>query len=117
MKGRALGAVLSEKFKSGQVLFVSPISIGAKTKEGVSVVDAFRKIDGFNKIGVSGKRNTAFVLPKVDTSVLRPFKNIPAVALESVFDINPAQIMKYKYIIIVDPSVCLPQLEKRVTSK
>lgn len=117
MKGKALGSVLSEKFKSGQILFVSPLSIGLKTKEGVSVVDALREISGFNKIGVSGKRNTAFVLPSVDMTVLRPFKNIPDVALESVLDINPAQILNYKYIVIIDPEKCFPVLEKRVTAK
>ena len=117
MKAKALGSVLSEKYKSGQVLFVKAFTMGAKTKEGALIVSSFKEIDGFNKIGVSGKRNTAFIVPAVDQSVLRPFRNIPDVALESVMDINPAQILNYKYIIIVDPEKCIPALEKRVNAK
>ncbi len=117
MRNKALATVLSEKWKSGQVLFVSNLKIGSKTKEGASVINALKSISGFEKIGVNKRKNTALIFPQVDEVSLRPFGNIPAVRLESVLDINPAQILNYKYIIIVDPEVSLSALTKRVNSK
>ena len=113
MRVKALYTVLSEKFKHGQILFVEGLEIkDGKTKNAQKIINAFSSIKGFEKLG--GKRPTALLtIPKRDESVMRAVSNIPTVDLEYMKDINPAQILAYKYLIISSPEESVKILSSR----
>lgn len=113
MRVKALYTVLSEKFKNGQVLFVEDLEIkDSKTKSAQSIINAFSKIKGFEKLG--GKNPAALLtIPKRDESVMRAVSNIPTVNLEYMKDINPAQVLAYKYLIISSPEESVKILSSR----
>ena len=115
MKDRALCVVLSKKFKDGEILFVDSLALKeAKTKEAKGVVTALGTISGYE--GVATKRSNAVYLTTStkNVQVERSFKNFGNIEVNELRNINPVDILQYKYIVIVDPKESLSALEKRV---
>lgn len=113
MRVKALYTVLSEKFKKGQVLFVEDFKIAeGKTKNGQTVITALSKVKGFEKL--AGKKPSALVtIPGKQANTMRGMKNLPSIELEYIKDINPAQILAYKYLVVSAPEESVKILASR----
>lgn len=116
MMAKALFTVLSKKFKTGNILFVDKISLPSiKTASAANIKTAFSKIAGFDKLARTGKGNYALiVLPEKSDTVFKSFRNIPSVYLEDVKNINPLEVLNYKYLIMADPEACVKFLETKM---
>ncbi len=113
MRRKALLIALSRKLKDGQVLFVDSLSLSLpKTKEAQTITSSLSKIGGFEKL--AGKRsNTALLLlPEKNASVLRAFKNLPAVTISEVKNLNALDTMSYRYLVMVNPEESVKVLNK-----
>lgn len=117
MRAKALFMALSRKLKDGQVIFVESFGLAnPKTAEAKKALSALAGIKGFEKL--SARKNAALiaVAEKADATS-KSFRNIGSVEVESVANLNPVEVLKYKYVVIENPSVSLPVFEKRAAKK
>jgi large subunit ribosomal protein L4 len=115
MKAKALYTILSKKYKDGQIVFVDDISFRMpKTKEAVSVLSALSKISGYEMI-LSKKNNSAILaFSKKDVSTEKSFHNFNNILVDEVRNLNPLDLLNYKYLIIENPEKSLAQIDSKL---
>ncbi len=115
MKAKALYTILSAKYKKGQIMFVDSISFKApKTKEAVDTLTTFSKISGFNDL-MSRKKNSAYLaFSKKDATAEKSFQNINTIKADEIRNMNPVDLMKYKYVVIENPEIGLKQISEKL---
>jgi len=101
---KALFAILSRKFKDGQILFVDSVSIASpKTKDAKSIILSLAKIKGYEKLA-SKPRNAAIIaLDKKTESVVKSFRNFGSISVEEFRNINPVSVLNHTYLVITNP--------------
>lgn len=104
MKTKALFTVLSQKARDGEMLFVDNLKFDEpKTKEARIILGEMSKIKGFSDI-LNKKRNAVCIaLGGRNENTEKSFQNFANVALGEVRNINPLDILKYKYLLITNP--------------
>lgn len=114
MKAKALFTVLSQKFKANQILFVDSIAPAeAKTKEAKKILTSLKSIKGYEKL--ESKNNGCFlVLNEKNDSTLKSFRNFNNVEVGLTKDLNPLDVLNYKYLIISNPEVAVSVLSNRI---
>ena len=122
MRTQALYTVLSEKLRKGQILFLEELSLkNIKTKDAVAVINDISKVAGFEKIVGGKKPNTYITVPAKNEILKKSFGNIPTVEIDEVRNMNPVDLLAYRYIIISQPTESIAFLggksEKKVASK
>ena len=105
MRTKALYTVLSEKLRKGQIIFLEELNLKAiKTKDAVSIINDLSSIKGFERM-VGGKRpNTYITVPAKGEVLKKSFANIQTVEIDEVRNMNPVDLLSYKYIIISQPT-------------
>ncbi len=105
MKTKALFTVLSEKVKKGQVLFVDELSFAKiKTKDAVTVMESLSKVPGFEKMGGTKKKNTYLTIPAKTDAINKSFANLKSVEVDEVRNMNPVDVLAYRYLVITCPT-------------
>ena len=108
MKVKALFTVLSEKMRKGQIIFVEELALkNIKTKDAISVISDISKIKGFEKM--SGKKNSTvyMTVPAKNDVLKKSFANIKRIKLDEIKNINPVDLLAFKYVIISYPKESL----------
>lgn len=118
VRAKALASVLSRKFADDELLFVDTFTFSApKATEAKKILTALGGIKGKEAL-ISKKRNTALiVLSGRDENAEKSFRNFGNVLVEQVKDINPVELLTYKYVVFVEPAEALATLTKRVETK
>ena len=118
MKVKALFTVLSEKFRKGQILFIEELSLkNIKTKDAVAVIKDLSTVSGFEKI-LGAKRPNLYITVPAKTDVLKKsFANINTVEIDEVKNINPVDILSFKYIVISQPKESIAFLGGKIEKK
>lgn len=105
MRTKALYTVLSEKLRKGQILFLEELSLkNIKTKDAVTIVKDLSKVEGFEKMVGGKKPNTYITVPAKSEVLKKSFGNIPTVEIDEVRNMNPVDLLSYRYIIISQPT-------------
>ena len=104
MRIKALFTVLSEKLRKGQILFVEELVLkDIKTKDAVAVVKNLSGIKGFEKM-VGGKKPNVYVtVPAKSDALKKSFANIKTVEIDEIKNVNPVDLLNFRYIIISQP--------------
>lgn len=114
MRAKALYAVLSKKLSGGEVLFLDRIKIAEpKTKKAAEVLSSLSKIKGFERLSDSKKTMAHLALYERDETNLKSFKNLPQVSLGEVRNLNPVDVLQYKYLIISEPKKSIDLIVQR----
>lgn len=118
MRVKALYSVLSRKFAEGEILFLDELTFDApKTKEALETVEKLAGIEGFETL-LSKKKNSAlFADVSRNVNITKSFQNIGNIALESVRSLNPVNVLKYKYLILVGGEDAVKLIESRLGDK
>jgi large subunit ribosomal protein L4 len=104
MKAKALYTILSKKMRDGEVLFVDSLSFDKpKTKDAVAVLKGLSSIKGFETLATKRKNAAYIAIKEQNDNVKKSFGNYGAVEVSPVSNINPVDIMNYKYVVIADP--------------
>jgi len=104
MRVKALFTVLSEKFRKGQILFIEELSLkNIKTKDAVSIIKDLSSVTGFEKIMGGKKVNLYITTPAKTDNLKKSFANIKTVEIDEIRNINPVDLLTYRYIIISQP--------------
>ena len=118
MKVKALYTVLSEKVRKGEVLFVEELNLSnIKTKDAAATLKNLSNIKGFERILGSKKPNTFITIPSLGENVKKSFANIPTVVVDEVRNMNPVDLLTYKFIVISQPVESFAFLGGKVTRK
>ncbi len=108
MKKKAFYTVLSQKIRDNEILFLDNASLKEpKTKEALLALKSFSKIKGFEKLATKRKNKAILALPKADAGVLRGFRNIAGMEVSEARNLNPLELLTYKYLIISNPKEAL----------
>lgn len=118
MKIAALFTILSRKNKEGEILFVDTLNMSEpKTRVAVETLVNFSKIKGFEGI-LSKRNNSAYIVgDETDKNLSKSFSNINNVKLDNVRNINPVDVLSYKYLVIAGPANSLAFLESKIDRK
>src|SRR5262249_14300424 len=119
MRAKALFVALSQKMRDGEVLFVDSFGMNApKTAEAKKALAALSGVKGFESLKGGKRKNLALIaMPQKAEATVKSLRNIRSNACDSVSNLNPVNVLKYKYIVIENPEASLATIEKRVAKK
>lgn len=115
MRAKALFVALSRKMRDGELLFVDSFGFSApKTSDAKKALIALAGVQGFEKLSGTKKHNLALIAsPEKSEAAMKSFRNIGSVSFENVSNLNPVNVLKYKYIVIENPEVSVASIAKR----
>ncbi len=115
MRVAALTSVLSQKFKDQEIVFLDKIDFSEpKTKEAKSVIQALGSVKGYEALADRKNNAACLALFESQDTVKKSFSNMGNILVKKIDSINPALLLKYKYLIIENPKESIAVLEKRV---
>jgi len=118
MRAKALYTVLSEKYRNGQILFVDEVTLkNIKTKDAVAFLKDLSGVKGFEKIIGGRKPNTYLTVPAKGDTLKKSFANIPTIEVDEVRNLNPVDLLAYRYIIISQPQESIAFLGGKLEKK
>ena len=112
---KALYAVLSEKLRKHEILFVDEISMKEpKTREAKGILSALAMVNGFDKL-ITKKRNAAYVaLGEKSPVIAKSFANLGNIDIDVVQNMNPLDLLNHKYLVIVAPESSVKFIENKL---
>ncbi|MFA6077034.1 MAG: 50S ribosomal protein L4 [Candidatus Paceibacterota bacterium] len=114
MRAQALFSVLSKKLKDGEILFVDSLSTSSiKTKDAVKIVQNLVKVSGWKIIDASKKPRVLTTIFGRDEKIEKSFRNIPQLEIAFLKNLNPFDVLNYKYLLIENPVESVKFLESR----
>jgi len=118
MRAKALYTVLSAKLRSNEILFVDKLVFDAiKTAQARGVLSALGGISGFD--GLLNKKNNSTLITTTakDQKTYKSFGNFGNIAIEEVYNLNPLDILNYKYLVMVGPKESTDFLEGKMSKQ
>jgi large subunit ribosomal protein L4 len=114
MRAQALFSVLSKKLKDNEIIFIDSLSISdIKTKTAVEVVKNLVKASGMKTLASSKKPRVLTALFARNPKTEKSFRNISALELVFLKNLNPMDVLNYKYLLIENPIEAVKFLESR----
>lgn len=102
---KAVGIILSEKLKRGEIIIFDKISISLpKTKEVTKLFEKFLKKDKKISRGL-------LLLPEKDEKLIQAVRNLPYLSVMLVQNVSVLDLLTYRFLILTSQSVSL--LEER----
>lgn len=115
MKAKALYTILSAKLKKGQILFIDDLSVTApKTKDAVGVLESLSKIKGYSDLLLKRKNSAYINLADKNINTEKSYRNLNNLVVDEIRNINPVDLMKYKYVVVSNPEKALPQITEKL---
>ncbi len=115
MKAKALFTIISKKFRDGEVFFLDTLNL-AKPKASVAldVLKKISKIKGGEMILAKKNNSTYLAVERMDVNLNRGFRNFGNVKLDELRNINPLDVLNYKYLVIANPAEAFKFLEAKM---
>jgi large subunit ribosomal protein L4 len=114
-KAKALATILSRKFKDNEIIFVDSLDINEpKTAEAKNRIASLATIAGFEKLATKRKNTALISISKKDNNIKKSFSNFGNFMTEEVRNINPVDLMNYKYLVFVNPEETIKVLTERI---
>src|SRR3989338_10174899 len=106
MARKALFMTLSSKARDNQLFVLDNVSLeNAKTKEMAGIFKNFSSLMGL-PAGQTGKKSTVLlVVPSMEDKIKRSSKNLPNFSAVEARNLNPLEILSYKYLVLVKDSL------------
>lgn len=117
VRAKALASTLSKKHADGEVIFVDALSFEApKAADAKKFVDALAKGSKNEDLATKRKNAALVVLSERSEAAEKSFRNFGNMLVAQAKDINPVDLLTYKYVVVADPAKSLETLEARVGS-
>ncbi len=105
-RAKALFVALSQKLRDGKVLFVDSLDLTQiKTKDAMSALVNLSKVEGFKTLNTKKDNNVFLIVPKKTDATAKSFRNIFHVTLEDVRNLNPVDVLNYRYLVVAAPEL------------
>jgi large subunit ribosomal protein L4 len=115
VRAKALASTLSKKLTDNEVLFVDALTFAEpKATDAKAAIKALAT--GSQREDLARKRKNAalIVLSGRNEAAEKSFRNFGNVLVTKVADINPVDLLTYKYVVVVEPEKALATLTARV---
>jgi large subunit ribosomal protein L4 len=117
-RGKALATVLSQKFGAGHMMFVDALTFAApKTADARKFISALAGIEGKKDLGTKRVNAALVILSGRDEQAELSFRNMGNVHVVQAKDVNPVELLTYKYVVVAKPEESVKVLEARVVTK
>lgn len=115
MKVKALNTILSQKVKDGELICVDSLEFNVpKTVEAKAIISAIAKNKGLETLATK-RKNTAFIaVGKYNLKTKKSFSNFSNIKLDEVRNLNPVDVLNYKFVIIENPEKSFEILKSRI---
>ncbi|OGI68212.1 50S ribosomal protein L4 [Candidatus Nomurabacteria bacterium RIFCSPHIGHO2_01_FULL_42_15] len=114
MRAQALFSVLSKKLKDGEILFVDTLAMPSiKTKDAVKVTQNLAKVSNWKTTPTGKKARVLTAIWGRDEKTEKSFRNIPALEIVFLKNLNPFDVLNHKYLVIENPVESVKFLESR----
>lgn len=118
VKAKALASTLSKKHADGEVIFVNEMSFAEpKAADAKTAFGTIAKGAGHEDMARKRKNAALIVLADRDQNTEKSFRNFGNIEVAQVKDVNPVDLLTYKYVMVVNPQDVFKTLEKRVATK
>jgi len=118
VRAKALAVALSQKLRDDEVIFLDAFAFAEpKAKEAKLVLAALSGIAGKGTLATKRKNAALIVLSGRHELTEKSFSNFGNVLVESAKDLNPVDLLAYKYLIVADPAAVIEVLAARTTPK
>lgn len=115
MRAKALFTILSKKLEDREIIFVDSLNFEEpKTNIAKSVIAELAKTEGFEELTTKNYNTALITLSEKDTNIQKSFSNFSNLKVGEVRNLNPVDVLRYKYIIIVTPQEAFKQLGSRI---
>jgi len=115
VKAKAFATVMSKKLADNEVIFVETLAMDTpKTKDVKSIIAALAKGSGNATLATKRKNTALVVLAERDLVIEKSFRNFGNIEVAQAKDINPVDLLTYKYVVVADPSAAIEIFETRV---
>ena len=115
VRTKALAIVLSKKLDDKELFFVDSLAMDeAKTKDAKAIIAALAKGFGEESL-VTKRKNCALVLlANRNQATEKSFRNFGNIEVAQTKDVNPVDLLTYKYVVVADASDSVEILTKRI---
>ena len=118
MRAKALASVFSQKLASNQIIFIDALTFSApKTVEARKFLTAISSIEGKKDLGTKKVNAALVILSDRDEQTELSFRNMGNVHVVNVKDVNPVELLTYKYVVVAKPEESLAALKVRTVTK
>ena len=115
VRAKAFATVMSKKLSDNEVIFVDSLAMDeAKTKDALAVIKALAKGTGFDTLVTKRKNAALVVLADRNLATEKSFRNFGNVEVAQAKDINPVDLLTYKYVVVAEPAAAVEIFEARV---
>lgn len=117
-RAKALGVTLSQKLRDDEVIFLTEFAFNApKAKDAKRVLVAMGGIGGKEQLAAKRRNAALLVLPSRDEHIEKSFRNFGNMAVSQAKDINPVDLLSYKYVVVAGADAVVKQLADRLETK
>ncbi len=114
MRAQALFSVLSKKQKDREILFVDSLEMSeTKTKNAKEVMKNLSKASKWKIIENSKKPKILVALYERNEKIEKSFRNLPQLEIVFLKNLNPLDVLNYRYLLIERPEDSVKFLESR----
>lgn len=116
-RAKALAATISKKHADGEIIFVDAFSFAApKATDAKTAIKAIAKGSGVESLATKRVNAALIVLSGRDQNTEKSFRNFGNYEVKSVKDINPVDLLTYKFVVMANPKDSIEVLEQRVAT-
>ena len=115
MKTKALFTVLSRKWRDGEVVLVDNFGLEAKAKTKLAALAVGKIAKSADKERMAYRRGNRLLVgtPDNNISINRSFRNLKSVLVRPVAELNPVDVLNYRYLLLTEPEQSFPILASR----
>lgn len=115
MRARALASTLSKKQADGEVLFVDALAFTEPKATLAKTIMKALATGSKNETLATKRKNAALIITGTrNEAIEKSFRNFGNLLVAHAKDVNPVDLLTYKYVIVVAPSETLPVFEQRL---
>ena len=117
-RAKALAVAFSQKLRDNELILLDTFALGApRAKEAKTILGALAGIEGKGTLATKRKNAALIVLAGRDEVAEKSFQNFGNVLVVAAKDVNPLELLTFKYVIVAEPATALDVLEKRAATK
>jgi len=115
VRAKAFATVMSKKLADNEVIFVDSLAMtDPKATEAKGIIAALAKGTGFDTLATKRKNAALIVIADRDLATEKSFRNFGNVEVAQAKDINPVDLLTYKYVVVAEPAAAVEIFATRV---
>ncbi len=117
VRAKALATVLAKKLADNEIIFVDSLTMTEpKAKDAKATIVAIAKGSGNDSLATKRKNAALVVLATRDLATEKSFRNFGNYEVIMAKDVNPVDLLTYKYVVMADATASVEVLEKRTAT-